>query len=101
MEIGPKSIEAMKQMAENQIDMHADKMNLAWLKSEDGKLKVTMAFDVAVSQVAQDSVDIDCSLSFVSERIKSKVGTTVSENQGHLDLNMPGIKVKAISGCRV
>lgn len=34
MEIGPKSTEAMKQMAGNQIDMHADKMNLAWLKSD-------------------------------------------------------------------
>jgi len=85
MEIGPKSIEAMKQMAENQIDTYAGKINQAFLKSDDGKLRVTLSFELYMS-AKPDSIDLDCTISFTSEKIKDRTSTTVTENQVELPL---------------
>ena len=85
MEIGPKSIEAMKAMAENQIDTYAGKINQAFLKSDDGKLKVSLSFDLSMSD-KPDSVDLDCTISFTSEKIKDKTRTTITEKQAELPL---------------
>ena len=90
MEIGPKSIEAMKQMAENQIDTYAGKINQAFLKSDDGKLKVTLSIDLSVSTVKAGGIDCDVSIGFVADRIKDKISETIVENQ--VEMNLAAVK---------
>ncbi|MDD5170902.1 MAG: hypothetical protein PHN75_18950, partial [Syntrophales bacterium] len=64
--IGPKTIDSMKALAQEKIDTYAEKMNESFLKSDDGKLKVSISFDLAYSE-KPDSVDLDCTISFTSE----------------------------------
>ncbi len=47
--IGPHTITKMKVMADAHIDNYATKMNEVFERSDDGKLRVTLAFDIAVS----------------------------------------------------
>ena len=83
--IGPKTIERMKALAAEKIDTYAVKMNDSFIKSDDGKLRVSLAFDLAYSE-KPDSIDLDCTISFTSEKIKDKTSTTVTENQVELPL---------------
>jgi hypothetical protein len=94
MNIGPKTIEKMKGMAGEQLDAFAKKINEAFLKADDGKLKVTIAFDIAVSETKKDAVDLDATISFVADRIKDKVSSTVVENQVELPLEPKVYKLK-------
>jgi hypothetical protein len=75
----------MKSLAAEKIDTYAEKMDLAFLKSDDSKLKVSLSFDLAQSE-KPDSIDLDCTISFTYERIKDKTSTTVTENQAELPL---------------
>ena len=83
--IGPKTIESMKAMAQEKIDTYAEKMDLAFLKSDDGKLRVTLAFELYMS-AKPDSIDLDCTISFTSEKIKDRTSTTITEHQAELPL---------------
>ena len=83
--IGPKTIDSMKALAVEKIDTYAEKMNESFLKSDDGKLKVSISFDLAYSE-KPDSVDLDCTISFTSEKIKDKTSTTITEHQAELPL---------------
>ncbi|HOD97845.1 MAG TPA: hypothetical protein PLT63_03625 [Syntrophales bacterium] len=83
--IGPKTIESMKSLAAEKIDTYAEKMNESFLKSDDGKLRVTLAFELSMSE-KPDSVDLDCTISFTSEKIKDKTSTTITEAQAELPL---------------
>ena len=86
MEIGKKSIEAMKGMAAEQIDTYAGKINQAFLKSEDSKLKVSLAFDLFPSETKANGLDIDATISFVESKVKEKVSKCVVENQTEMPL---------------
>ena len=83
--IGEKTIESMKALAAEKIDTYAVKMNDSFLKSDDGKLRVSISFDLAASE-KPDSIDLDCTISFTSEKIKDKTSTTITENQVELPL---------------
>ena len=83
--IGEKTIAQMKSLAEEKIDTYAEKMDAAFLKSDDGKLRVSISFDLAQSE-KPDSIDLDCTISFTSEKIKDKTSTTITENQAELPL---------------
>lgn len=83
--IGEKTIAEMKALAAEKIDTYAEKMDAAFLKSDDGKLRVSISFDLAQSE-KPDSIDLDCTISFTSEKIKDKTSTTVTENQVELPL---------------
>lgn len=84
--IGQKTIDKMVGMASEQLNAYAKKINEAFLKLEDGKLKVSIAFDLAVSETKPDAVDIDATISFTADKVKDKVSTTVAENQVELFL---------------
>lgn len=90
MEIGPKSIEAMKAMAADQIDTYAGKINQAFLKSDDGKLKVSISIDLAMSGINPGGIDCDVSIGFVADRIKDKISETIVENQ--VEMNLAAVK---------
>ena len=83
--IGEKTIAQMKFIAAEKIDTYAEKMDAAFLKSDDGKLRVSLSFDLAASE-KPDSIDLDCTISFTSEKIKDKTSTTITENQVELPL---------------
>lgn len=87
MNIGEKTIEKMKVMAGEHLDTFAGKIAEAFLKSSEGKLKVTIAFDIGVSEVKPGGLDVDATISFTTEKIKEKISSIVVENQIEMPLN--------------
>jgi hypothetical protein len=88
--IGPKSIARMKLEASDNIDVYAKQIDDAFMKSEDGKLKVSIGFDLCVSQIQPTGIEISTTISFVADRIKAKTISTVVENQADLPLDKCG-----------
>lgn len=88
--IGEKTISKIKAMTADQIDTYADKINQAFARSEDGKLKVTLSIDLAVSTVKPGGIDCDVSIGFVADRIKDKISETIVENQ--VEMNLAAVK---------
>lgn len=88
MHLGNKTIDKMKSMAGEQIDTYAGKIGTAFLKADDGKLKVSLSFDIAVSTTKVGGIDIDATISFVESRIKEKISDIVVENQEELPLGI-------------
>jgi hypothetical protein len=84
MQIGEATIKKMEGLAAEQLQAYAKKINEAFLKSEDGKLKVSLAFYIGVSGERANAGDIDATISFTTEKVKDKISTTVSENQTEL-----------------
>ncbi len=84
MNVGERSIKAMRDLGIELIDSHAKRINEAFLKSDDGKVKVSLSYDIAVSEKKADYIDIDATISFTTEKVKTKVTESVSENQGAL-----------------
>jgi hypothetical protein len=76
----------MKQHATDQIDAFAKQIDIAFIRAEDGKLKVSLSFDLSTSKIKPGGIDIDCTLGFVADRVKDKVSSTVVENQIELPL---------------
>ncbi len=91
MNIGAKTIEAMKNMAGDQLDTYAGKIGVAFLKAEEGKLKVSISFDISVSEEKKDGIDVDTTISFTESKVKEKISDTIVENQ--LDLPLDGAKI--------
>lgn len=83
--IGPKSIEKIKGMVGEALDTYAGKINTAFLKSDDGKLKVSLSVDLSVSEI-KSGVDVDVTIGFTADKVKDKTSTTVVENQVDLAL---------------
>jgi hypothetical protein len=77
----------MKALAAEEIDANAKEIDLAFIKSEDGKLKISLSFDLCVSQIAPTGIDVDATLSFTALRIKDKRSLTVVESQTDLPLD--------------
>lgn len=88
--IGEKTISKIKAMTADQIDTYAGKVNQAFLKSDDGKLKVTLSIDLSVSTVKAGGIDCDVSIGFVADRIKDKISETIVENQ--VEMNLAAVK---------
>ncbi|MFH1146843.1 MAG: hypothetical protein V1736_03965 [Pseudomonadota bacterium] len=84
--IGPKTISRMKHMVSEQIDAFAMKIDEAYIKAYEGKLKVTLSIDLCTSTVKATGIDIDCSIGFIADRVKDKISDTVIENQIELPL---------------
>lgn len=78
--IGEKTIARMKLLAAEQIDSYAKEIDRAFLKNEDGKLKISMSFDLSMSQIKTSGIDVDCTMGFTADRVKSKISDTVVEN---------------------
>lgn len=80
--ISKHTTDTMKSLACELIDAHAANMNLAFLKAEDGKLKVNLALDVAMSEAVANAVDIAATISYTLERVRDKIEKTgISELQ--------------------
>jgi hypothetical protein len=86
MEIGPKTIQMMKALTVEHLDTYAKTLDVAFKKSDDGKLKVSISFVLSVSTEKANSVDVDATISFTAEKIKEKISQTVTENQIELPL---------------
>lgn len=71
--ISTHTVETMKMLAGELIDAHAAKMNLAFLRADEGKLKVSLGFDIAVSEKTMNAVDVAATLSYTMEKIKDKI----------------------------
>lgn len=84
--IGSKTIDRMKLMAGEQIDAYAIQIDKAFIKAGEGKLKVSIGFDLCVSTIKTDGIDVDATISFVADRVKDKISDTVVENQ----MELPG-----------
>jgi hypothetical protein len=85
--IGPKTITRMKLMVSEQIDAFAKKIDEAYIKADEGKLKVTLSIDLCTSTIKATGIDVDCSISFIADRVKDKISDTVVENQIELPLS--------------
>lgn len=98
--IGPKTLEKMILTAAEQLGAHRELIDKAFCKADDGKLKVSISIDLAVSAEKPGGIDVDTTISFVAERVKYKVSSTVIENQADLPLEGATIyKVgKGVSG---
>jgi len=92
--IGPKVIEKMILTASEQIGAHRELIERAFIKSDDGKLKVSIGIDLAVSADKPGGIDVDTTISFVTERVKDKVSSTVMENQADLPLETKVYELK-------
>lgn len=90
--IGPKTIARMKTEAAEKIDIYAGQIDKAFLKDDDGKLKISIGFDLSMSDETPGGIDIDTTLSFVADRIKDKTRYTVVENQADLPLDKYPVK---------
>ena len=84
--IGPKTIKQMKDSAAEKIDIYARQINEAFKRSDDGKLKISLSFDLCVSKETQGGIDIETGIAFIADRIKDKTMRTVVENQVELPL---------------
>jgi hypothetical protein len=84
----------MKLLVGEQIDAYAKQIDLAFIKAEEGKLKISVSFDLCVSQIKPTGIDVDCTIGFIADRVKDKVSSTVVENQADLPLD----KVYKIKG---
>jgi hypothetical protein len=84
--IGLKSINEMKTAAAEKIDIYARQINEAFVNSDDGKLKISIAFDLCVSKETPGGIDIETTIGFVAEKIKDKTMATVVENQVEMPL---------------
>lgn len=78
--IGPKTIEKMILTASEQIGAHRELIDKAFCKADDGKLKISISIDLAVSAEKPGGIDVDTTISFVADRVKDKVSSTVVEN---------------------
>jgi hypothetical protein len=83
--IGPKVFAKMEALAIELLGENQENMKKAEKKSDDGKLAVKIAFDIAPGK-ASDSYEIDATISYTMEKVKSKRSAKVSESQGELPL---------------
>jgi hypothetical protein len=92
--IGPKTIASMKQAAAEKIDIYAGQIDKAFLKSDDGKLKISIGFDISMSEKMANGVEVATTIGFVADKIKDKTVCTVIENQIDLPLADKVYKIK-------
>ena len=83
--LGDKVFEKMTDQSEELITEHRDRIVKAFGKQDDGKLAVSLTFNIAPAK-AMDQYDVDCSISYLMERIREKISATVTENQMELPL---------------
>ena len=83
--LGSKAMEKMIDQGEELLTEHHDRIIQAFGKQDEGKLTVTLTYQIAPAK-AMDQYDIDCSISYLMERIKEKISATVSETQMELPL---------------
>jgi len=87
--IGEMTVATMRNMAAELLETYQGKLDAAFMKSEDGKLKISLTFDVSMSQSTQNAVDVDATIAFTAEKIKDKIEKSgISELQ--IDLMFPG-----------
>ena len=84
--IGPKTIQRMKDTACEKIDAWQEKMASAYMKSDDGKLKVSLGYTIYLSKETQGGLDVEATIAFTAEKISDKTISTVVENQADLPL---------------
>jgi hypothetical protein len=92
--IGPKTIASMKQAAAEKIDIYAVQIDKAFLKADDGKLKISIGFDISMSEKTANGVEVATTIGFVADKIKDKTICTVVENQTDLPLADKVYKIK-------
>jgi len=83
--LGEKTLDKMIDQSEELITEHRERIIKAFSKQDDGKLAVTLTFNIAPAKT-MDQYDIDCTINYLMERIKEKISCTVSENQMELPL---------------
>ena len=84
--IGPKTIARMKSEAADKIDIYAAQMDKAFLKSETGSLKISIGFDISMSEKIAGGIDVSTTIGFVADKIKDKTTCTVVESQTELPI---------------
>lgn len=85
--IGPKTLDRMKNAAIEKINDHAEEIKKAFLKSDDGKLKVSLGYNISMSKETPGGLDIKAGISFIESRINDETISTVVENQADLPLD--------------
>jgi hypothetical protein len=85
--IGPRTIQKMKDTAIEKIDAWAPNIRDAFIKSDDGKLKVSLSYNIFMSKDTPGGLDIKAGISFIESRINDETISTVVENQADLPLD--------------
>lgn len=84
--IGPVTIARMKSIATEKIEAWAPQMRDAFIRSDDGKLKVSIGYNIFMSKETSGGLDIEATIAFVESKINDKTISTVVEGQEELPL---------------
>jgi hypothetical protein len=84
--IGIKSLTEMKEAAAEKIDIYAEDIDKAFIRSDDGRLKISLSFDLCVSKETAGGIDVETGIAFIADKIKDKTMRTVVELQEELPL---------------
>ena len=83
--IGGRTIKAMQDLSAELLNDHAKKINEAFMKSDDGSVKVSISLDVSESEKRANYIDVDATISFTTEKVKAKITKSVSDTQPLFD----------------
>jgi hypothetical protein len=75
--IGSDVLEKMKQLGDELISAHIEKIKSAYNHSDDQKLAVSLSFSLLAGEKPGD-YDVEASITYIVERIKDKIKATVS-----------------------
>jgi len=81
MKIGPKTIQAAKDLVSELMDSYQKDIDTAYLKTDEGALSVSIGLKFSPDKLKENHIDVEASISFTAERIKNKIGKSVSESQ--------------------
>jgi hypothetical protein len=76
--IGEKTIQEMKRQAEELIDTHKRSLQAAFLKAEDGKMKVGIS--IAIVQAGEKLI-VESTITYTVEKVSDKQSAFIEENQ--------------------
>lgn len=83
MVIGPMTIAEIERTIEALFAEHAENINEAYLKSDDEEPSLSISISVKL-EPGKSGIDIDTTMSFVVEKIKTKVVSHADEKQQNL-----------------
>lgn len=76
--IGTDVLDKMKQLGDELISAHIDKIKSAYNHSDDQKLSVSLSFSLLAGEKPGD-YDVEASITYIVERIRDKIKATVSQ----------------------
>jgi hypothetical protein len=76
--IGTDVLNKMKQLGDELISAHIDKIKSAYNHSDDQKLSVSLSFSLLAGEKPGD-YDVEAQIGYIVEKVKEKIKATVSQ----------------------